>query len=162
MLRKIGQPAPPKGFKLNLFRAPLLLYRLKLGSLFGERFIRLKHWGRVSGELKETVIEVIDQDRSARKIFSASGFGSKSQWYKNVLANENVLITFKNIEYRAAARVVEEHQAKDILLRYAKLHPKSIKGVAKLSGYEMDGSESDIVEFSSIVKVVEFVLGEQA
>ncbi len=161
MLRKIGEPAPPTGFKLNLFRAPLYLYRLRLGFLFGERFIRLKHWGRVSGELKETVIEVISQDKSAGKVFSASGFGDKSQWYKNIIANENVFVTLKNTEYRAIARAVEEDEAKEILLGYGRSHPKAIKGVARLSGYEMDGGESDIVEFSSIVKIIEFTLGEE-
>jgi deazaflavin-dependent oxidoreductase (nitroreductase family) len=162
MLRKIGQPAPPTGFKLKLFRAPLYLYKLGLGFLFGERFIRLKHWGRISGELKETVIEVIDQDKSARKLFSASGFGKKSQWYKNIVADNNVFVTLKNTEYRAIARTVELDQAKEILLRYARSHPKAIKGVARLSCYEMDGSESDIVEFSGIIRIIEFSLGEKA
>jgi hypothetical protein len=64
MLKKIGEPAPPKGLKLKLFRAPRYFYHLKLGFLFGERFIHLKHWGRKSGQLKETVIEVIDQDKT--------------------------------------------------------------------------------------------------
>jgi len=63
MLRNIGGPAPPKGLKLKLFRVPLYIYRFKLGFLFGERFIQLKHWGRKSGNLKETVIEVIDQEK---------------------------------------------------------------------------------------------------
>ena len=40
MLTKIGEPAPPKGLKLKLFRAPLYFYRFKLGFLLGERFIR--------------------------------------------------------------------------------------------------------------------------
>lgn len=158
MLTKIGEPAPPKGFKLKLFRAPLYLYRLKLGFLFGERFIRLKHRGRVSGELKETVIEVIDRDIPAGKLYSASGFGTKSQWYKNILASQDVFVTLRNTEYRAVARVVDEAQARDVLLRYAQAHPKSMKGVARLSGYEMDGSASDVIEFSRIVKIIEFSL----
>ena len=96
MLKKIGEPVPPKGIKLKLFRAPIYLYHLKLGFLLGERFIHLQHWGRVSGELKETVIEVIDQDKANGKIYSASGFGEKSQWFKNISKNSEVLITLKN------------------------------------------------------------------
>ncbi|PLW66857.1 hypothetical protein [Pseudohalioglobus lutimaris] len=96
MLKKIGEPVPPKGIKLKLFRAPIYLYHLKLGFLLGERFIHLQHWGRVSGELKETVIEVIDQDKANGRIYSASGFGEKSQWFKNISKNSEVLITLKN------------------------------------------------------------------
>ncbi|MFP6807654.1 MAG: nitroreductase family deazaflavin-dependent oxidoreductase [Pseudomonadales bacterium] len=158
MLRKIGKPSPPKGLKLALFRAPIYLYHLKLGFLFGERFILLKHWGRITGELKEAVVEVIDQDKATGKIFSASGYGERSQWFKNISANGKVLITIKNKEYNAVARIITESEAEDTLLRYSKEHPKSIKGVARLSGYDMDGDDEDIIEFSKIIKIVEFTL----
>jgi deazaflavin-dependent oxidoreductase (nitroreductase family) len=162
MLRKIGEPAPPKGLKLKLFRAPIYFYRFKLGFLLGERFIHLKHWGRKSGKLKETVIEVIDHDKTNRKVYSASGFGEKSQWFKNILANKSVFVTLKNTEYGATARVLSEDEATKVLLRYAKAHPNSIKGVARLSGYEMAGSEQEVIEFSKIVKIIEFTLDGRA
>lgn len=160
MLRKIGEPAPPKGFKLKLFRAPLYFYRLKLGFLLGERFIKLQHWGRKSGNLNETVIEVIDQ--SEGKIYSASGFGEKSQWFKNITVNNSVFVTLKNTRYKAFATVLSENETTNALLEYVKAHPKSIKAVAKLSGYSMDGTEQDIIEFSKIIKIVEFTLDEKA
>lgn len=162
MLKKIGEPAPPKGLKLKLFRAPIYFYRFKLGFLLGERFLYLKHWGRKSGELKETVIEVIDRDKANGKIFSASGFGEKSQWFKNISANNSVFLTLKNTEYKAEARVLSAYEAKEVLLRYRKAHPKSVKAVAKLSGYEIDGSEQDVVEFSKVIKIVEFTLAGRA
>ena len=158
MLRKIGEPAPPKGLKLKLFRAPLYLYRFKLGFLLGERFINLKHWGRKSGNLNETVIEVIDHDKAKGKIYSASGFGEKSQWFKNISANNSVFVSIKNTDYKASARVIPDDEAEKVLLRYVKAHPNSIKGVARLSGYAMDGSEHDVIEFSRIIKIVEFTL----
>ena len=162
MLKKIGEPVPPKGLKLKIFRAPLYFYRFRLGFLLGERFILLKHWGRKSGNLKEAVIEVIDNDKANGKIFSASGFGEKSQWYKNILANNSVFVTLKNTEYKAMTRILPEDEAKNVLLKYAKAHPKSMKGVARLSGYEMDGIEQDVIEFSKIIKIVEFTLGDTA
>ena len=162
MLRKMGEAAPPKGLKLKLFRAPLYIYRLKLGFLLGERFIHLRHWGRKSGNLNETVIEVIDQNETNEKVYSASGFGEKSQWFKNISANSSVFVTLRNSEYKATARVLSEDEATEVLMRYVKAHPRSIRGVARLSGYEMDGSEQDIVEFSKIVKIVEFTLNGRA
>jgi len=42
-----------------------------------------------------------------------------------------------------------------------KAHPKSIKGVARSSGYEMNGSEQDVIEFSKIIKIIEFTLDEK-
>ena len=161
MLKKIGEPAPPKGLKLKLFRAPRYVYHLKLGFLFGERLIHLKHWGRKSGQLKETVIEVIDQDKINGTLYSASGFGEQSQWFKNISVNNAVFVTVKNTEFKAIASVLSADEATQILLRYARAHPNSIKGVARLSGYEMDGSEKDIIAFSQIIKIVKFTLHER-
>lgn len=162
MLRKVVDPAPPEGFKLKIFRAPLYLYHFQLGFLFGERFIRLRHWGRKSGNLNEAVIEVIDQDKSKGKLYCASGFGEKSQWFKNILVNDSVFVTIKNSEYKATASVVSSKEATQVLRRYVKAHPKSLKAVAGLSGYEMDGSEQDVVDFSRIIKIVEFTLDGRA
>ncbi len=161
MLRKIGEPAPPKGFTLKLFRAPLYLYRLRLGFLLGNRFIRLKHWGRRSGNLNETIIEVIEQDKINGALYSASGFGEQSQWFKNISVNMAVLVTLKNTEFEASASVLSADEATEVLLRYAKAHPRSIKSVARLSGYEMDGSEKDVIAFSQIIKIVKFTLHER-
>jgi len=161
MLKKIGEPAPPKGLKLKLFRAPRYVYHLKLGFLFGERLIHLKHWGRKSGQLKETVIEVIDQDKINGTLYSASGFGEQSQWFKNISVNNAVFVTVKNTEFKATASVLSADEATQILLRYAKAHPNSIKSVARLSGYEMDGSEKDVIAFSQIIKIVKFTLHER-
>ena len=161
MLKKIGEPAPPKGLKLKLFRAPRYFYHLKLGFLFGERFIHLKHWGRKSGQLKETVIEVIDQDKTNGVLYSASGFGTQSQWFKNISVNNAVFVTLRNTEFEASASVLSADQATEVLLRYVKAHPNSIKSVARLSGYEMDGSEKDVIAFSQIIKIVKFTLHER-
>lgn len=161
MLKKIGEPAPPKGLKLKLFRAPRYVYHLKLGFLFGERFIHLKHWGRKSGQLKETVIEVIDQDKTNGVLYSASGFGTQSQWFKNISVNNAVFVTLRNTEFEASASVLSADEATEVLLRYVKVHPNSIKSVARLSGYEMDGSEKDIIAFSQIIKIVKFTLHER-
>ena len=161
MLKKIGEPAPPKGLKLKLFRAPRYVYHLKLGFLFGERFIHLKHWGRKSGQLKETVIEVIDQDKTNGVLYSASGFGTQSQWFKNISVNNAVFVTLRNTEFEASASVLSADEATEVLLRYLKAHPNSIKSVARLSGYEMDGSEKDVIAFSQIIKIVKFTLHER-
>ncbi|ROS00257.1 deazaflavin-dependent oxidoreductase (nitroreductase family) [Sinobacterium caligoides] len=156
MLEKIAKAAPPRGFKLMLFRAPIYLYRFKLGFLLGKRFILLQHWGRKSGALRQAVIEVIGSDQSAGIIYSASGFGVKSQWYQNIVANNEVFITSKQRSYRAEARVLSKEQAEPVLLRYAQAHPRAMKAVARLSGYKITASKQDVVEFNRLINIIEF------
>ncbi len=156
MIRKIAEPAAPTGLKLKLFRAPIYLYRMKLGFLLGRRFILLKHWGRKSATLKEAVIEVIHRNEAEGKIYSASGFGEKSQWFKNIQANNQVWLTTGNTEFQARARILSSEDAEVILQQYVRQHPNSIKGVARLSGYVIDGDDADISAFSKIIRIIEF------
>ncbi|MFT5579462.1 MAG: hypothetical protein ACI9WS_002221, partial [Paraglaciecola psychrophila] len=76
--------------------------------------------------------------------------------------NNSVFVTVKNTEYKATAKVLSAIQAEEVLLRYVKAHPKSIKSVARLSGYKMDGSEQDVIEFSKVIKIIELTLDKKA
>lgn len=156
MLKKIGETKPPTGFRKLLFRAPIHMYHWRLGFLMGGRFVLLKHRGRKSGSTREAVIEVIDGDLAQGKLYAASGFGEQSQWFKNICANNHVKLTWKNEHFAAQARILEVKEAEQVLLRYASAHPKSIRAVARLSGYQMDGDHEDVSQFSRIIRVVEF------
>ena len=104
---------------------------------------------------------MIDQDKTNGVLYSASGFGTQSQWFKNISVNNAVFVTLRNTEFEASASVLSADEATEVLLRYVKVHPNSIKSVARLSGYEMDGSEKDIIAFSQIIKLVKFTLHER-
>ncbi|MEV4158495.1 nitroreductase family deazaflavin-dependent oxidoreductase, partial [Nocardia salmonicida] len=58
----VKRPAPPTGIRRLMFRAPIHLYRLRLGWLFGGRLLLLDHAGRVSGKPRQAVIEVVEHD----------------------------------------------------------------------------------------------------
>ena len=69
-----------------LVRAPIWLYRFHLGFLFGRRMLLLEHLGRKSGARRYAVLEVVDHPRTDEYVI-VSGFGERSQWYRNVVAN---------------------------------------------------------------------------
>jgi len=58
--------------------------------------------------------------------------------------------------HKVTARVVSEKESEEILFRSAGAHPKTMKGVARMSGYELDGDDLDIIEFSNSIKIVKF------
>ena len=57
---------PPSGVGRALFRAPIYLYRLGLGWLFGKRILLLNHIGRVSGKQRQVILEVVEHDPTGR------------------------------------------------------------------------------------------------
>ena len=58
--------------------------------------------------------------------------------------------------HKATARAVSEKESEEILFRSAGAHPKTMKGVARMSGYELDGDDLDIIEFSNSIMIVKF------
>ena len=65
-----------------MWRLPILFYKAHLGWLLGDRFLLLIHTGRVSGETRQAVLEVIRHDKAEIVYYVASGFGEKSDWFR--------------------------------------------------------------------------------
>ena len=76
---------PPSGVSRALFRAPIYLYRLGLGWLFGKRILLLNHIGRVSGTQRQVILEVVEHDPTDGSFVVASGWGPTAAWYRNIL-----------------------------------------------------------------------------
>lgn len=79
-------PIPyPSGLWRSLLRAPLLGYRLGLGSLLNAAHLMvLTTRGRKSGQPRFTPIEY---RRHGSKIYLISGWGDQPQWYQNLLTD---------------------------------------------------------------------------
>jgi deazaflavin-dependent oxidoreductase (nitroreductase family) len=134
---------PPHGLSRILFRAPLILYRLGLGPLLGGRFLLLHHVGRKSGLTRQAVLEVVDYDRQSGTYYIASGFGRGSQWFKNVQANPRVTIQVGSRRLKAQAEVLDPQASADKMVDYARRHPAAATGLARVLGFDVDGSEED-------------------
>ncbi|MEO7373795.1 MAG: nitroreductase family deazaflavin-dependent oxidoreductase [Terrimesophilobacter sp.] len=108
-----------------LVRAPIWLYRARLGFLFGERLLMLEHTGRKSGLLRLAVLEIVARPAPDRYIV-ASAFGTRAQWFRNVRANPQVRLYLGSHRPRAAmARVLTSDQSSTALAEYAATHPRA-------------------------------------
>lgn len=134
---------PPHGLSRILFRAPLILYRLGMGPLLGGRFLLLHHVGRKSGLTRQAVLEVVDYDRQSDTYYVASGFGRGSQWFKNVQANPRVTIQVGSRRLEARAEVLDPQASADKMVDYARRHPAAATGLARVLGFDVDGSDEE-------------------
>src|SRR5262245_5640798 len=114
---------PPRGFVRALYRAPLKLYRMRLGWLLGRRFLLLTHTGRRSGQARHTFLEVMRYDAPTDRYVVAVGFGERSDWYRNVLASPQVTIQVGTQERRAHARPLDREDARREFSDYLRRHP---------------------------------------
>ncbi len=149
-------PAPPKGIKAIPWRLPIWLYRLKLGSLLGNRMLLLTHTGRVSGQSRKAVLEVIKFDKESTTPYVASGFGGKSQWFQNIIHTPEVKIQIGNKKFSAIAKRLPVEEAEKIFREYHKRHPNAIKNLSKMIGYQISNDEESITAFMRTIPVVVF------
>jgi hypothetical protein len=68
-----------------LVRAPVWLYRARLGILLGPPFVMLERTGRKSGARRYVVLEVVQRGAAGSHVV-VSGFGDRAQWFRNIRA----------------------------------------------------------------------------
>lgn len=108
-----------------LVRAPIWSYRAGLGFLFGSRLLMLEHIGRDSGRRRFVVLEVVDHP-APNVYVSASGFGPRAHWYRNIQADPNVRVSCGLRRHVAAiATPMTDEESAAALQRYAAQHPKA-------------------------------------
>jgi deazaflavin-dependent oxidoreductase (nitroreductase family) len=156
MLEKVKDVQPPRGLARLGFRLPIWLYRLGLGGLLGARFLLLTHTGRKSGRERKTVLEVVRYDKEALTFVVAAGFGTGSDWYRNICANPDVTVQCGQKRRRMTASFLSPDQASDELLDYARRHPLALNELAGFMGYRLDGSPESIRALGQDLAMVAF------
>ncbi|MET8002624.1 nitroreductase family deazaflavin-dependent oxidoreductase [Nonomuraea glycinis] len=154
-MRIIKKPGPPTGLRRRLWRLPIQFYRFGLGSLMGQRLMLLTHLGRVSGQRRQAVIEVVEHDEHGW--VAASGFGPRADWYQNVLKSPDVTIQVGGRTLPVTATPLPADEGAELMARYAPRHPAAARRLSKIMGFEVDGSVADYREVGRLVPFVRFV-----
>jgi deazaflavin-dependent oxidoreductase (nitroreductase family) len=149
---------PPTGASRLAFRAPICLYRLGLGWLFGDRLLLLNHVGRVSGKPRQAIVEVVAHDRPDGSFVIASGWGPSAAWYRNLLHTPDVSIQLGTRVSAVRAVPLPEEEGSEIFAQYAIRHRMLAKHfLPRLMGFSVDGSEADFREVGRRLPFVRFV-----
>ncbi|MGW5441531.1 nitroreductase family deazaflavin-dependent oxidoreductase [Nocardia asteroides] len=110
-------------------RAPIALYRLGLGFMFGTRLLMLEHIGRRTGARRYVVLEVVDRPAPGEYVI-VSGFGDRAQWYRNIRAHSDVRVWCGlRRAAQATATPMTDAEAAVALDRYIRNHPGAWKNL---------------------------------
>ena len=137
---------PPQGLLRWALRLPILLYRLRLGWLLGERLLLLNHIGRTSGQARQTVVEVVDYDMASDTYFIASGWGYKAHWYQNLMATPAITIQVGRRRLAVRAETIAPDTSVQILLKYRQKHPLAARELSRLIGLDINQSAPEQLE----------------
>jgi deazaflavin-dependent oxidoreductase (nitroreductase family) len=131
MSKSIVDRPPGKALRFGL-RLPIWLYRLRLGWLLDNRFLMLTHTGRKSGYSYQTVIEVVRYDKKTETYYVVSGWGEKSDWYRNVRQSPAVIIHVNRRKFQAQAQFIPLEKAIEIIEAYAREHALAFRELSSL------------------------------
>ena len=108
-----------------IVRAPVWLYRARLGFVFGSRLLMLEHTGRKTGIRRYVVLETVDRPDPGTYVVAA-GFGDRAQWLRNIRASPRVRVgTGSRRPIPAIARPLTSEETAAALAAYARRHPKA-------------------------------------
>jgi deazaflavin-dependent oxidoreductase (nitroreductase family) len=155
-MNTIQLPKPPRGWQASLWRLPIWFYRLGLGWVLGKRFLLLTHTGRVSGQARQAVIEVVRQDPRTNTYYAVSGFGEKAQWFQNIMETPQVCIQVWSRKSSALAERLPFEEGESILQEYARQHPTALREISRLLKIPYDGSPESISAIAMVLPVVAF------
>jgi deazaflavin-dependent oxidoreductase (nitroreductase family) len=157
-----GSTAKPNGkkthapaFLLPIFRLPLVLYRLRLGWLFGHRFLLLTHVGRRSGNVRQTILAVLSYDAGSKEIKAVSAWNA-SEWYKNIQAAPALAVETGSTRYAPLQRELSAEEIAQLFVDYCKNHPIFSRIVCRFPGWKWDSSYEEFLELARTLRGVAF------
>lgn len=89
------------------FQAPVFFWRLGLGNMLGRHLLMITTVGRKTGRARSTAVELHEH---AGKFFAMSGYGERSDWVQNILADPHVTVQTADQTIPALARRVESDE----------------------------------------------------
>ena len=142
-------------FLIPLFKVPLILYRLRLGWLFGRRFMLLTHVGRHSGKVRRTILAVLRFDEQTNEIYAVSAWKG-SDWYYNIQAAPALHVETGFVRYAPAHRTLSPEAITATFIEYRKRHPIFSRIICRIPGWKWDSSYEEFLELAHTLRGVAF------
>lgn len=147
----------PGRWSRRFSRAPVLLYRARLGWLLGNRFLMVAHRGRRSGVVHRTVLEVYDHDPAVPQWTVVSGHGTSSDWYRNLQAAPAVRIDVGGRRFVPEQRELDETERRSLFAGYQQRHPRVARQLGRrVLGAPFDATDESIDELARMLPAMAF------
>ncbi len=146
------RPSPPIRLVLRL---PILLYKIGLGWIFGDRFLMLTNIGRKSGLKRQVVLEVLYHNKSTGEYYVLSGWGSKSDWFMNIQKNPEVVVNVGGTRFEAVAFQITSEEAENVISKYANKYPKAFRILSKrILGADLGATKTSCQRLAAHLPVI--------
>lgn len=128
--------------KFNHFM--LLVWRLGLGNWLnawpsvGGRIMVITHTGRKTGNKRRTPVNYNEVDG---EIYCTAGFGAKSDWYRNIMANPRVEVWLPDGWWAGTVEDASDHERRTELMRQVLIGSGAVAPLFGLDPKKMSDAE---------------------
>jgi deazaflavin-dependent oxidoreductase (nitroreductase family) len=139
LMTKLMPKDRPGAIAKWIFKIPILYYRLGLGGLVGPYFLLLTTTGRKSGLPRQTPLEY-DYNAETGTYRIAAGWGGKTDWYRNALANSRVSVQVGRKKFEAEAEPVPHREVAEFMMAVSRRVPAMDAVWQRWSDKPVDGT----------------------
>lgn len=150
-----GKQTHAPAFLLPIFKLPLVLYRLRLGWLFGHRFLLLTHTGRKSGKVRQTILAVLSYDAGSKEIKALSAWNA-SEWYKNIQAAPAIMVETGLTRYAPVQRNLSAEEIAQLFVNYCRDHPIFSRIVCRIPEWKWNSTYAEFLDLARTLRGVAF------
>ncbi len=125
------------------FKTPILFYRVGLGGLVGKRILLLGTTGRRTGKHRLTPLEY-SYDEGENVYFLMSGWGGRSDWYRNALAHPEVQLQVGKKSFTGRAEPAAREDVVRLMETMLQAYPKAVNTWSGYSGVAYDGTRESL------------------
>jgi len=140
----------------ELLRLPIPLYRMHLGWLLDHRFMLLTHRGRKSGRVRHTVLEVIRYDPSSRESLVLSGWGTESEWFRNIETAPALAVQIGQERFEPIQRILTDEEGYAALNKWEHQHRLQAWLFRKFFGLPSEPTSQNLRDFVASHPLVTF------
>jgi deazaflavin-dependent oxidoreductase (nitroreductase family) len=150
----VVSPRPP-AFISRFFRLPLFFYRLRLGWIFGKRFMVLTHVGRRSGKVYRSVLAVLAFDPATRELKAISPWSS-SNWFNNIRAAPALEVETAGVRYAPRQRFLTAEEIAESFIELRRQRPIFSRMIARIPGWKINSTSEEFLELARTLRGVAF------
>ena len=132
----------PYGVYRWFANAPRWLYRLGLGWVLGYRVAQITHRGRKSGQIRRTILEVLQYDPQTQEVLVVSGWEGKTDWYRNIEREPALEVRTGRVAYRPVQEFLSPEETAVLVLTLFRQHPREVRMVGSLLGIDPDTEDA--------------------
>jgi len=134
----------PNGFLKFFLKIPLFMHKIGFGGwerLMGAEWMLLATTGRKTGKRRETMVDVMDYDKTTDTYYIEAAYGSHADWYKNIKSHPDFEAQVGRRKFKARASELDPKDTGEMLVQFYRRKPAYTRSVMAMVGMKFKNED---------------------